>query len=201
MNKIAVAALVLAGVVAVVFAGVALDWAGGPLGSAPNTQNSPVDPSPNSTNETTTRTTAPTTQTTTETTTQTTTSPPVTTTTTTPGNERNESKPDFRFIIDSIQECGPTCRNVTATLKNNGTAPANNVTVETNIYAGDNLIWNNTEEVGRLEPNETYTSNQEITLSGDDVFKIQQNDGIIIIETIVRHDGGSKTFTRDREVM
>ncbi len=63
----------------------------------------------------------------------------------------------FSFTIDNIEECGQTCRDVTATLSNNQDDPATNVTVFTRVYAGkdntaqEDLVWEGKEEVGTVE--------------------------------------------------
>jgi len=106
----------------------------------------------------------------------------------------------FQFGIDSVEECGISCRNATGTLTNDGTAPATNVTVETNVHADGELLWSGREDVGRLKPGETYTSTQRIELPLDKVQSVQANDGAVTIQTIVRFAEGTDVFTAERTV-
>ena len=62
--------------------------------------------------------------------------------------------PPFGFVIDNIEECGQTCRDVTSTLSNQQDATAENVTVHTRILAGQgtdgDVVWRGSEDVGTL---------------------------------------------------
>lgn len=106
----------------------------------------------------------------------------------------------FAYSVDSIEECGQTCRDVTATITNDGNEMATNVTVETNIYTDGDLIWEGDEEIGTLEAGGEYTSTQRVELSFADATKVENNDGWITIETIVRFDGGQEVITEERQV-
>ena len=54
------------------------------------------------------------------------------------------TSPPFAFTIDRIEECGLTCRDVTATLHNNQEVPATGVTVYSRIYAGQESTTSDT---------------------------------------------------------
>lgn len=110
----------------------------------------------------------------------------------------------FSFTIDNVEECGTTCRDVTATLNNNQEETATSVTVYTRVFAGqDNndpadLVWEGKEEVGTLGPGEAHTNIRRVELSLQEAQKIQRNDGWITIVTIVQTDERTVTF-RDSE--
>lgn len=106
----------------------------------------------------------------------------------------------FAYTVDNIEECGQTCRDVTATITNEGNETATNVTVETNIYTEGDLIWEGEEDIGTLEAGADYTSTQRVELSFGDAMKVEDNDGWITIETIVRFDEGQEVITEERQV-
>lgn len=107
---------------------------------------------------------------------------------------------NFAFDITQIEKCGDRCRNVTATLTNNGTGPAHNVTVTTNIYVQDDQIWQGWEVVGRLNASESFTSTKTVKVSYEEALMIQNNNGYITIETVVRFENGTKVFEERRQV-
>jgi len=121
-----------------------------------------------------------------------------TTTTATP--QMADTEAAFVFAIDDIQECGDTCRDVTATLSNDGGEAAANVTVETNVYTDGDLIWEGDEDVGRLDAGGEHTSTKRVELGYSDALKVENNDGWITIETIVRFEDGQQVFTEERQV-
>jgi len=106
----------------------------------------------------------------------------------------------FAYTVDTIEKCGQTCRDVTATITNDGNETATSVTVETNIYTDGDLIWEGGEEIGTLEAGAEYTSTQRVELSYGDAAKVEDNNGWITIETIVRFDGGQEVITEERQV-
>ncbi|MFB6360508.1 MAG: hypothetical protein ABEH59_04215 [Halobacteriales archaeon] len=114
------------------------------------------------------------------------------------------SAPPFTFVIDNIEECGQTCRDVTATLRNNQDDPASGVTVFTRVFAGedntaeDDLVWEGKEEVGTIDAGGSHTTTRRVELSLLEANKIQQKGGWITIVTTVRTDDRTITF-RDTE--
>lgn len=115
-------------------------------------------------------------------------------------NER-ETAP-FTFAIDRIESCGTTCRDVTSTLTNQQSTDATDVTVETEIYAGNGTdgdpIWTDTESVGTLAAGDSDTTTKQVDLSLTDAYAIEQNDGWITIETTITSDGETVTMTERR---
>jgi hypothetical protein len=114
------------------------------------------------------------------------------------------STPPFTFSIDSIEECGRTCRDVTSTLTNRQDATAENVTVYTRIFVGNgtdgDVVWEGTEPVGTLDAGESYTATRRVELSYSDALAIQQNGGWITVQTTVQTDDRTVTFSDQRQV-
>lgn len=115
----------------------------------------------------------------------------------TPGE--NHVRP-FSIDIRNIQQCGETCRKVTVRVRNNGGNPRENVTVTTNIYAGEDVVWDGAESPGTLAADEAVTRTKRIDVGLVGGAKIERNDGMITVETVVRWDDGSATFRERRDV-
>lgn len=115
----------------------------------------------------------------------------------TPGE--NHVRP-FTIDIRNIEKCGETCRDATVAITNNGGSARENVTVTTNIYAGNDTVWSGEESVGTLASDATSTETKRIDVGFAGGAKIKQNDGQITIETVVRWEGGSATFSEQRDV-
>ncbi|MFC7166622.1 hypothetical protein [Halospeciosus flavus] len=58
----------------------------------------------------------------------------------------------YDFDVVRVRTCGFACRNVTTRLTNVGNDTAQDVTVRTRIYTGDELLWQDRERVGYLLP-------------------------------------------------
>jgi len=114
--------------------------------------------------------------------------------------------PPFTFTVEKTEECGRTCREVTATLDNNQNKTATNVTVYTRIFAGenntdqDNIVWEGTEDVGNMDLGATHTTTERVELSLRDARKVDQNDGWITILTTVKSDDTTVTFQNSEQV-
>jgi len=80
--------------------------------------------------------------------------------------------------------------------------PASNVTVVTSLYAGNHtdgdVLWQRTEQVGTLEPSESYTANRRVELTLEEALSIREADGWVTIRTTVDSAGRTADFT-DRE--
>lgn len=121
------------------------------------------------------------------------------------GDETTQSLPPFASTIDSIDKCGETCRDVTATITNQQNETVTGVTVYTRIYAGNSTasgdrIWSGNEQVGTLEANGSYTSTKRVELSLLEARKVQNNDGWITVLTTVESDEMTVTFKSRRDV-
>lgn len=121
------------------------------------------------------------------------------------GSDATETPP-FSFTIDEIEECGQTCRDVTATLSNNQDETATGVTVFTRVFAGEDtidtadLVWEGKEDVGTLEAGADHTTTRRVELSLQEARKIDQNDGWITILTTVQTDETTVTFQDSQQV-
>jgi len=111
----------------------------------------------------------------------------------------------FAFRIEEIEDCGETCREVTAAVENTQTESAEGVTVHTRIFAGENstdeLLWETTEEVGTLAADETYTTTERVDLSLTEAYAVEQADGWITIETTIDADDERITLRESRQVI
>lgn len=119
-----------------------------------------------------------------------------------PGGGQTTAEPTpqqpFDMQIESIESCGQTCRDVTATLENQQDQQATGVTVHTRIHEGNgtdgDVVWEGTHEVGTLGAGEADTETQRVELSYFDAYEIQQNGGWITIVTSIDTDRRTVTF-------
>lgn len=110
-------------------------------------------------------------------------------------------QPDpFAFVIDNISECGDTCRIVNASIINQQNEPATGVTVRSEIYTGGDKIWEGSSDVGTIEAGEEYTDTKRVELSLAEAYKVEQNDGEILIKTFVETDETVYVFNDERNV-
>lgn len=118
--------------------------------------------------------------------------------------ESDDAGAPFTFAIESVESCGTTCRDVTSTLTNQQSTDATDVTVETEIYAGNgtdgDASWTDTESVGTLAAGDSYTTTKQVDLSLTDACAIERNDGWITIETTITSDGETVAMTERRNV-
>lgn len=111
----------------------------------------------------------------------------------------------FGFVVEGIETCGQTCRDVTVALHNRQDASASDVTVRSRIFAGEStdqsdLVWEGTERVGTLGAGETYTTTERVELSYFDAIAVQSAGGRITIQTTVQTSDRTVTFTSTRDV-
>ena len=112
----------------------------------------------------------------------------------------------FAFAIDDIEECGQTCRDVTATLYNRQTEPATGVTTYTRIFAGeantdtDDLVWEGSVDVGELDAEDSHTTTERVELSLQEARRIDREDGWVTILTSVDTDETTVTFQDSERV-
>ncbi|UIP00778.1 hypothetical protein Hbl1158_05310 [Halobaculum sp. CBA1158] len=117
-----------------------------------------------------------------------------------------ESIPPYTFAIQSIDECGQTCRDVTVRLDNNRDQTAEDVSVFTQIYAGNSTdsgdrVWQGNEDVGSMEPQGSVTRTSRVELSYSEGYQVQQEDGWITIVTTVESADVTITFRERRQVL
>lgn len=106
----------------------------------------------------------------------------------------------FGLTVTEVSSCGDTCRDVTARLTNTGTETASDVVVEVSIYTGGEEIWTDSYRVGSLEAGEAVSSTRRVELGFGEAFRVQQNDGWITIETVIRSDSGTEVIKERRQV-
>lgn len=114
--------------------------------------------------------------------------------------------PPFGFVIENIEECGTTCRDVTTTLTNQQDSTAEDITVYSRIFAGqevdpDKEVWRGNESVGTLDAEESYTATRRVELSYSEAFEVRNEDGWITIQTTVETADRTVTFTQQRQVL
>ena len=119
-------------------------------------------------------------------------------------DEATAAERPFGFTVDRIEECGRTCRDVTATVTNQQSTEASDVTVETRIYAGNGTdgdpVWTGERAIGELAAGESATNTTRVDLGLSDAVAIESEDGWITIETTVSSDGETMTITERRQV-
>jgi len=112
--------------------------------------------------------------------------------------------PPFRMVIEEIESCGQTCRDVTGRLVNEQERQANGVTVYTRIFAGADtdgeVVWEGTQEIGALGPGEAERDTQRVELGMMDAAAVQNEGGEITIQTTVETDRQTVTFIDHRDV-
>ena len=124
----------------------------------------------------------------------------------TDGSDTTAPDDPFSFTIDNIEECGETCRDVTATLDNNQNETATDVTIYIRIFAGqdntdtDDIVWEGTEDAGTMEAGADHTTSERVELSLQDARKIDQEDGWITILTTIESDDSTITFQDSEQV-
>lgn len=110
----------------------------------------------------------------------------------------------FDFDIGSVEECGQTCRDVTATLVNQQERRATGVSVYTRIHAGrgtdGDVVWEGTYDVGALGPSASETETQRVELGYFDALKVQRQDGWITIVLTIETDRQTVRFQERRDV-
>lgn len=115
------------------------------------------------------------------------------------------SGPAFSFLVEAVEKCGQTCRDVTVTLTNEQNRTAEGVTVYTRIYAGNSTaeedrVWQGKQEVGTMGPESSFTDTERVQLSYREAYDVKQADGWITILTTVESADTTLTFRERRDV-
>ncbi|WP_049916474.1 hypothetical protein [Haloferax volcanii] len=116
-----------------------------------------------------------------------------------------QSRPPFGVVVDDIEKCGQTCRDVTSTITNQQDTDSSGVTVYSRIFVGndtdpDDEVWRGTQAVGDLAAGESYTTTKRVELSYSEAFAVQQADGWITVQTTIETDNRTLTYTEQRDV-
>ncbi|WP_436347890.1 hypothetical protein [Natronorubrum sp. FCH18a] len=111
-----------------------------------------------------------------------------------------ESDVSFEGTIVEITECGAACREATTTLTNTGTADATGVRAVATVFAGETLVWEGDEEIGRLEAGTTVTRTQRIEIDALSAFAIENNNRTVTITTSVTSAQQTERFVHETSV-
>ena len=122
------------------------------------------------------------------------------------GTATAASTPPFDFGIERIERCGRTCRDVTVSLSNLQREAAEDVTVYTRMYAGqdntaeEDLVWSGKEAVGTLEAGGTHTATKRVELSLSEGLTVENRDGWVTVLTTVQTADRTVTYRESRQV-
>ena len=111
-----------------------------------------------------------------------------------------ESDVSFEGDVTEIVEYGRTCREVTTTLTNTGTADATAVRVAATVVAGETVVWETDEEIGRLEAGATVTRTRRIDLDVVSALAIENNDRTVTITTTITSAQQTEQFVTETTV-
>ncbi|KTG10880.1 hypothetical protein AUR64_06770 [Haloprofundus marisrubri] len=106
----------------------------------------------------------------------------------------------LRFSVGEIEECGTTCRDVTAEVRNTGNESIDDIDVEVHIFADDDEVWDGNVEVGSVDAAASQQETIRVELGYMDAYKIKQNDGYITVKTTVTTASGTFSFEERRKV-
>ena len=113
-------------------------------------------------------------------------------------------QPPFDLDVESVESCGQTCRDVTATLENQQERRATGVTVYTKVYAGrgtdGDVVWEGDRAVGTLDAGGADTATQRMEIGYFDAIAIQRADGWITIVLTIETDRQTVRFQERRDV-
>lgn len=117
------------------------------------------------------------------------------------GTGTAEPQVNFEVLLDDLSNCGRTCRTVTYTVQNRGTAAATDVTVAFSLRAGGEVVYEGSQSVGDLDPNNELPGNTKpLSLTPSAVETIRANGGDVTLEiTPSASDGTSETFSFERQ--
>ena len=110
-------------------------------------------------------------------------------------------KGPFAFTVERVVPCGLTCRNVTVGLENRGNQTLRNVTVESNVTVGDEVLVRRTAQIDQLAPNESVNRSVRVEVGFAEVQQIRANDGTVTIRTRVTSERYDETFALERSVI
>jgi len=110
----------------------------------------------------------------------------------------------FTLVTRDIEDCGMLCRSVTSTLTNERSEPAHDVTIRTQLYAGNgtasDVRWRHVERVGTLGGGENYTVTRQVELPLDAALAIRRADGWVTVRTVVGSEDRRTVVVDRRQV-
>ena len=102
----------------------------------------------------------------------------------------------FEATLENLSTCGPTCRNMTATLRHAGETTATNVSLDMRLTANGSQVWAGTRSIGRLEPGATVRWVQSADVGFGGSQTVLENDGYVTVWFEVGHADGSETLRK-----
>jgi hypothetical protein len=117
----------------------------------------------------------------------------------------DESRPTtetgrLQFSIGETENCGRTCRTVTATLTNTGSHPVSDIVIESTVLAGDSRIWRERRSIDALGAGESTTTTTRIDIGLLEGAAIESNNGYVTIKTVIISENGQRVITTRRNV-
>ena len=95
--------------------------------------------------------------------------------------ETPERTVDFALTTGAPTSCGLTCREVSATLENVGTADAHDVTATMTVYSGGQKLRTMTHRVGTLRAGEEVTVTKRISLSFGEANRVRRHGARVVL--------------------
>lgn len=92
-----------------------------------------------------------------------------------------EPRVDFRLTTGTPTSCGLTCREVSATLENTGTADAHDVTATMTVYSGGEKLRRTTHRVGTLPAGESVTVEKRVSLSFSEATRVRRHGARVVL--------------------
>ncbi len=120
--------------------------------------------------------------------------------------DAQDGGPPFAFEVESVNECGETCREVNVALHRTADEDAQGTVVHTWIYAGettdrDAVVWADNRQVGEIEAGGVVRSTDEVDLSVQQANNVREADGVVTIETTVESGQETVRFVDREDVM
>lgn len=120
-------------------------------------------------------------------------------------NGSSGEMPPITMRIKSINDCGQTCREISARVGNEMEEEATNVTVYTRIYAGNGTdgyrVWASNRRIGKIPGDFAEHTTDRVELGWREVPRVSAQDGWVTIETTVESDQATVTFVAYRKVL
>jgi hypothetical protein len=107
----------------------------------------------------------------------------------------------FQFTVLGLEKCGRTCRDANVELTNSGES-ATDVAATSRLYAGEageDQVWQGTEEIGDMAAGETVRRTTRIELSLVEGSKVCSADTVTLV-TVVASTDHRQQFTSHPDV-
>ena len=100
--------------------------------------------------------------------------------------------------IESVTECGQTCRDVTYTVTETGGSAVTNLRADITVMSGGETVWEGTDTVGDVAAGGTRERTERVELDQGAALTVAGNDGqvTIIVEFTAAEGATTATFER-----